>query len=63
MDAAVSSLKLVVKHLSARELCELGLTCRKLHSIVAAEHQAICRDFSRGREVVPVKVIWYYPFA
>ena len=63
MDAAVSVLELVVKNLCARELCILGLTCRKVQSIVAAEHQAICKDFARGREAVPVTVNWYYPFA
>ena len=58
MDTAAQILELVASYLCARDLCSVGLTCKKVHSVVSAEHQAICEDFARGREPVPVKVIW-----
>lgn len=61
MDAAVPVLELVLKSLCARDLCTLGLTCKRVHSIVAAEHRAVCEDFARRREAVPVRLIWYNP--
>ncbi len=62
MDVLSSVFEMVCRKLCARDLCCVGLTCRKLHSSVAAEHRAICEDFARGDEPVPVRVIWYLPF-
>ena len=62
MDATTSVLELVFKSLCARDLLSVGLTCKRVHRIVTTEHRAICEDFARGREAVPVRVIWYHPF-
>jgi hypothetical protein len=62
MDALEALFELICRQLCAKDLCCLSQTCRKLHSVVAAEHQARCEDFARGQEAVPVKVLWYVPF-
>lgn len=62
MDAFGALFELICRQLCAKDLCCLSQTCRKLHSVVAAEHEARCEDFARGQEAVPVKVLWYVPF-
>ena len=62
MDAFEVVFELVCRQLCAKDLFCLSQTCRKIHNVVAAEHQARCEDFARGQEPVPVKVLWYVSF-
>lgn len=62
MDALEVVFELVCRQLCTKDLFCLSQTCRKIHNVVAAEHQARCEDFARGQEPVPVKVLWYVSF-